>query len=265
MALTDNLIAFWELADTQDAHTNNYDLTNINSATFAAGKVGNGVDLERDSSQSMIISDANGPLLSPANTSFTMAFWFKMETDPATTMFFAEKATGSSIEYWVGYQGGTPNTKFSAFGSVSGGNEIFAERSGALSAGAWYLVFAWFDASDDKVHLQVTNDSSYESTVNDSSGTLTGGIFETSGDFTISGDPAGFFGGRFLDGIIDQFGVWGRALTADERLQLWNGGSGMSYAQIAAAGSVSWLPVAHVVQGPSQFFVAAGMTPPDKV
>ena len=31
MALTDNLIVAWELADVQDAHTGNYDLTKMAS------------------------------------------------------------------------------------------------------------------------------------------------------------------------------------------------------------------------------------------
>jgi hypothetical protein len=33
----------------------------------------------------------------------------------------------------------------------------------------------------------------------------------------------------------------------------------------AGDASVSWLPVTHVVQGPTNFFTPAGMTPPDKV
>jgi len=264
MALIDGLIAWWELDNTDDSHTdNNYDLTNVN-ATFATGKINNGASFVRAAAnQSLSITDTNGPLLSPANTSYTMAGWFKLASDPGGTQFISCKLTGSNGEFWLGYQGGVPSTKFSAFGSAGGGNEISAERSGALTPGNWYFFVAWFDADDDKVHLQVSADSAYEGTVNDSSGTLVGGIFETTGDFVIGADTAGFFGGRWFDGVIDQFGVWGRALGESERQQLYNSGSGLSYAQLsgAVAPTLSWLPSTRVVRGASAIIIPSGFDP----
>lgn len=39
MALVDNLISYWSLADVNDAHGSNH-LTNTNTVTFVTGKVG---------------------------------------------------------------------------------------------------------------------------------------------------------------------------------------------------------------------------------
>ncbi len=36
-------------------------------------------------------------------------------------------------------------------------------------------------------------------------------------------------GAEFLDGSVDEVGIWNRTLTAGERTTLWNSGSGVTY------------------------------------
>jgi hypothetical protein len=264
MALIDGLIAYWELDNTNDSHSNNYHLTNNGSITFVTGKVGNAADLERDTTaQILTITDANGPLLSPANSAYFFAVWIKLESDPGGTQFIAVKDTGSAAEFWLGYQGGLPNVQFTAFGSAGLGNQNDAARSGALTPGTWYLVMAWFDPTTDKVYLQVSADSAYESTVNESAAGLTSGIFETTGALGIGGDVGGAFGPRWFDGLIDQVGVWGRVLDPTERQELYNGGAGLSYSQLTppAGPSLSWLPSTRVVRGASAIIIPSGFDP----
>src|SRR4030095_13402698 len=77
MALTDNLQAFWELDNLNDAHSTNT-LTNNGSATFVAGQVGNCVDLEQHSSQYLSIAD--NAALSMGNIDFTVCAWVRAES-----------------------------------------------------------------------------------------------------------------------------------------------------------------------------------------
>jgi hypothetical protein len=238
MALTDNLIAWWELGDVNDSHSNGYTLTNGTGVSFVAGgKQGDAADFERTSAAHVLtITDANGPLLSPGNNGFTIAAWIKLESDPGGTQFIALKASGGSAEYWFGYQGGIPDFRFVGYGSAGGGDENAAVRSGALTPGNWYLAIGMFDPSTDKVSVQLSADSAYESTVNESAANLTSGIFDTSGAFMVGGDSVGFFGTRWFDGLIDQLGVWGRVLDATERQTLYNSGAGLTYDDLGGGG-----------------------------
>ena len=79
MALIDNLLAYYKLDDVNDAHAS-YHLTNNNSATFVTGKIGNGVDLEKDSSQ--YLSVANN--LGVDGGAITISAWLKVGTQPAS-------------------------------------------------------------------------------------------------------------------------------------------------------------------------------------
>ena len=235
MSLLDGLVAWWDLDDANDAHTNNYDLTNDGSVPFVTGKVGNGADFEATAAEDRLrISIASAPGLSPGNNGFTIGTWVRWEGTTGTQWICAN-VSASSAEYWMGHEEGTGNTKFTCYGTTGFGTETPAARSGSLTNGTWYLVMGWFDPTTDKCYLQVTNDSSYESTVNESAANLTSGPFQANGSFAIGGDPAAGFA-RWLDGVVDSFGVWSRVLTAQERQDLWNGGSGRSYATLDSGG-----------------------------
>src|SRR5678815_5281605 len=99
MALTDSLIAFWELEEASgtrvDAHGAN-DLSDNATVTSAAGKVGTAADFEVGNSEFLSIVD--NPDLSVADIDFTWCAWVNSESLD-TTRYILSKGTSSDHSY----------------------------------------------------------------------------------------------------------------------------------------------------------------------
>jgi hypothetical protein len=237
MALTDSLVSYWELEETSgtrvDSHGSN-DLTDNNTVGSATGKQGNGADFERDNSELLSITDAAQSGLDITGN-MTISLWMKPETLPSTT--------SGSVEYYF----------VSRYDSTSGGwawrtlwqtsstlNRVFlststngttatngiVDTSGLSSAGVWY--FLTFVKSSTTFTMYINGSSVGTATV-------TSSIYNGNDNFAIGANSNGNSG--FFDGIIDEVGIWSRALTSSEVSELYNSGAGLSYAGLTGGGS----------------------------
>ena len=104
-----------------------------------------------------------------------------------------------------------------------------AGNFGSPSTAAWIFIVAWHDSSANTINIKVNNgtanSASYSSGVNDDTSPFVLGATNT--------------GAGFMDGRIDQVGVWKRVLTADEQTFLYNNGNGRAYAGLDMPGSGS--------------------------
>jgi hypothetical protein len=224
MALTDNLIAFWELEEASgtrvDAHGTN-DLTDNNTVLQGTGKVVSCADFERDNTE--YLSRADNADLSTGDIDFTIAAWVTLESFTAAhTVWGKWGSTNGVREYWLYCWTNLDRFQFTV---QDGDGAVNADALGAPSTGTWYFIVCWHDATANTVNIQVNN-----GTVNSVSYSF--GIVDTTAPFHI-GANAENGSNHHWDGLIDQVGFWKRVLTADERTELYNSGNGLSYAAMS--------------------------------
>lgn len=213
--LLTSLVAHWNLEEASgtrvDEHGAN-DLSPGNAPGSATGKLGDGVDLERSSSQYLSRADTSD-LSTGAGVSFSFSFWFKPET-VAIVQFLISKYGGGGNEYAIWMDSGTSKLFF----QIRGNNGVLS--SVAMSAGTWYFVVGSYRHTDGQISVSVNGgaaDTGTEGT-NPSDGTS---------DFKIGYDGSG----NYVDGVVDHVSFWkGRVLSSDDITALYNGGSGLAYA-----------------------------------
>lgn len=220
MALLDNIAAYWKFDDNAEDAVGSLDLTLSGSPSYATGKINNGLDLERGSSQYAYIDDTAS--LEPGSD-FSIFAWIKQESaSTGEARVIASKGTS------------TGNQRCMVF-KISDATSLALQASSAGTSFDGDVSVAWTEVVGTFVHIGVTFDSNQvKFYVNGSQQgtTQTSGIatlFNGTGRFgfgaeNISGTP-----GDFFDGIIDEAGFWNRALTADEITRLYNSGTGLSH------------------------------------
>jgi RHS repeat-associated protein len=121
----------------------------------------------------------------------------------------------NTYDYRIAHNSGT------GFRFRVGPNSAYVD-SGAVTANAWHTVFAWQEAANNTINIQVDNGPvttvGLSSKSTDSSNPLSIGAFPN--------------GSTELDGRIDEVAIYKRVLTAQERTWLYNSGQGRSYAEV---------------------------------
>ncbi|MBI2542782.1 MAG: tail fiber domain-containing protein [Candidatus Aenigmarchaeota archaeon] len=240
--LLTSIQAFWKLdeasGDRADSVGSNT-LTDTNTVTQGAGKIGNAGDFENDNNEYLQISD--NAALSVANADFTISAWVNIES--LTDGQIAGKAdldAVSTAEYHLGLTAST--FRFFVGDGVSSVTQN-ANTFGVPPTGTWIFVVAWHDATADTVYIQVNNGAI-------DSSAYTAGSNDGTNQFRIGADSSG--GTRNFDGLIDAVGFWKKVLTADERTALYNGGgsgAGMEHPFTQATNLIEWRDIKTNVLG----------------
>jgi hypothetical protein len=218
-----NAVACWEMDEDGGPYVDSIgsnDLTAVNTPTRVAGLV------ERsDSGMSVRLNDADGSYLFHDT-------WDGIRTN---------SATGITVSYWINQYNSddtnitlqqtwhTPTQQInsSAYAAdgiaflYKGANEVSSfvySGNGSTTENAWNLATMWWDPSDGKACVQIDAETpvcsaSVSTAISGSTRNL---------DFRIAAGS--------LDAILDDYSIWYRVLTADERTTLWNSGAGTFYA-----------------------------------
>lgn len=213
-----DLISYWKLDESSgnaaDSVASNT-LTNNNTATYSAGKINNGVDLEKDSSQSLSITDASQTGLDISGD-FTISAWIKVESDPANGEYrpIAGKwdADGNQRGYYFEYhKSGGGIYRIGCLISNNGTDISEHYTSGIqFTTGVWYHVAMTYDVSVGVPKFYVNGVYVGES----SSGKTS--IYNNTAPFVI-----GETDGAYFDGMIDEVGIWSRVLTPFDIFKLF--------------------------------------------
>jgi hypothetical protein len=216
-SLNVGLESYYKLEDTYDYYGSN-NLTNNGGATFGAGKVNNGVDFG-SSNTTKYLSIASPTGLPTGAGARSIAFWFKT---PASLVYardvavgYGTASTGQGFE--ISYIGTTAPDLFVDIYNGGGG------VSYTWSADTWY-------------HVVVTYSGSGTNAIGYVNGTSLGNI--ALGGTPNTGVGSGMQIGRrattgdsYLDGKVDEVGIWSKALSTTEISDLYNGGAGQTMAQ----------------------------------
>lgn len=237
-ALIDNLISYWKLdessgnaADSVGGNT----LTNT-GVVYTTGKINNGADFEAgDAGDKLEIADGSQSGLDITGN-ISVSLWVKLESAPGGDYILFSKwnATGNQRGYQMWYQPGTINFQISSDGS----NSDLYSVSQTLTAGSWYhLAFTWkASTSQGEWYVNGTNTAS-------PTGALTA-IFNNTASFVLGNYAATI--GEDYDGIIDEVGIWPRALTSTEVTTLYNGGAGCQHS-FGACETIASIPILGLV------------------
>lgn len=203
---------FWKLANVDGVNGQN--MTNNNTVTFSAGKIGDAANFVAASTQSLTHAD-NATLSVGAGVSYTWAGWIKL-TAFSGTQYILSKADGNPTDEY--------KMRADANGVVAShknGDDAFVQfslNSPAPTAGNWFFVTMVYDVAAATMTLTINND-----TANQSVKTSYTTIADSDAQLTFGGYGAG---APTLTGSLDALGFWKRALTAGEQTELYNAGTG---------------------------------------
>lgn len=223
MSLLTNLRAYWKLDESSgnatDSSGNGFTLTNTTSKAYVAALINNGIDFGSSVRNTTELTTSS-QILSSATGSASISLWFKQNTsvqtagDPGLFILPYKNATGSVIAIILKWNGGSPRIEIIRRTS----SDATAFTTFGNSTSVWYHVVAVYNGSTISGYL-------------DNVAFSTTGVSST-GTFNAASYPISL-GGSFMSNnataIIDEVGVWDKALTTNEISQLYNGGAGLSY------------------------------------
>lgn len=217
-SLATGLQAYW---DFQEASGTRYDLvgskdlTDNNTVTSAAGKIGNAADFEADNSEYFTTTDAAAVRI---DDGWSISCWFYLESaHPSgngwSRILHYQRSGENGVGCGVYNDGATP--KFAVMtGSGSFGHTLGSGNT--INTGQWYHVVVYFNGASTKVYINGAAADTYSCNA----------ITAPNTTFHIGRDHAG---SQHWDGLIEEFGIWNRELTSSDVASLYNSGSGIAY------------------------------------
>ena len=219
--LLTNNVGWWtldEAANTTrlDSSVSGYDLIDtVSSVGSVAGKISNASYTPHQTGFRLQISNAAAPLLQPGDVDYTVAGWIRLASlgnNAAAFSNYDQVSAGHSL--WI------PPGETNLYYSVAGTNLITFSPTLAT----WYFFLCYHDATNDEIGVIINDTTSY-------SVAHVGGI-ASDGVEPFNLHNYGASGNFSFDGALDEVGVWNRLLTPAEQSELYNGGAGITYADL---------------------------------
>lgn len=221
--LKTSLVSYWDMDEASgvryDSHGSN-DLTDNNTvgSTTNAGDAmdGGAASFVKLNSESLSVADT-ADLSGGVGKSYTFSLWMKPAVVTGDNGVFCkgDSASASTLEYFLEQY---EDDLYWYVGNAT--TASYATKVAKIATEVWAHIICGFNASTGKGFLSVNNDAQ----------TLSG---QLPGDAMLDGAGAfriGRYGGTvYYGGQVDEFAVWNRVLTADERTELYNAGAGKYY------------------------------------
>lgn len=224
MSLTTNLVSYWKLEETTGNRidavvSSGNDLTEVNTVGYSGGIIGNAASLVAANSEILVITNANQTGLSlTGNHSYS--FWIKQASVPQYSGLICKGdgyISGYSLDNFS-----YGNTMYVNFASAS---TVYAQWGAAnvltsADIGNWVHIVATVDIGSATGGIIYKN--GVAQTMSAKSGTSTGPISSNTLDFILGSNSTST---QYIDGIMDEVGVWSRVLTPTEVTYLYNSGA----------------------------------------
>lgn len=219
--LDSGLAGYWPLDNgsgttATDTSTNGNNGTLTNGPTWTTGQIGSGVDF--DGTNDYIVSVANSPAVASL-TQGSFAFWLKPRTAGNQGVIFRSGADGGGNSPTSGFEisgdlwAGTQTIRFMTAGSTG---DMMARSTTTLTLNTWTHVVVVWDGTLTAANVRFYQNGVLDTTVTQFNGS--GSYVASDGSFNF-GIPDG--SGYRLDGVLDEFRVYNRQLSADEVGQLY--------------------------------------------
>jgi len=223
MALKDGLISYFSLEENaanttitdKKAVTTGAASTNTSNLSIA-GKIANAFDFDGATEYATLTNNAS---INFGDVDFSISCWIKADSHEAYEGFLAKASDYATQKIQYGFIfDGEADLNFVT------GDQTDVNWCGnvAINNGTWYHIVGVYDAVNSKSHIYVNNNKTSNEALS----------------LNVAANACDLYGGCFFngsglfDGIIDEVGIWNRALSDAEVSSLYNGGSGLSYADI---------------------------------
>jgi len=203
-SLLTGLAAYWTMDEASGARADSagggYALAENGAVGQAAGKIGSAASF--DGAEANYLSRSGAFLPTDA---LAVSLWVNVTTAVGFDMFAGAPTTGSWVNGWGLFYSG-------AFMAFVGTNADFIS-AGVPSAGWHHALLNW-DGATTEFFWDGASQGTQAKVGAIANGTMTVGFGDS------GGSPVA---------LIDELGVWSRALTADEIAALYNAGAGTTY------------------------------------
>lgn len=217
--LLDGLVFHFDLSDIYETKSQSLTsqlLTNVNTVTFATGKIGNAANFENSAGEGQQLTMPDGTTNSQTGA-FTFAVAVNRESTGADRGIFGKwLSTGNQRSYALNYQNSTSRYQWFVSGDGSGNTPVLANSFGAGSTATWEGVVVDHDPTGDVIGISVnagTRDTAAHST----------NVFDSTALFRI-GQANSPTTTNFMDGLVDELALWNVLLTSDLRTFWYNSG-----------------------------------------
>lgn len=211
MALTDNLVAYYKLdGNSNDSvGSNNGTDTNI---SYVAGKINNSASLNGSSSY------IQTPY-SNASSEFTNVFWFKCAASTTSNQTLSGQTTSALLKYWflIG-RNNHPTFPRKLVALVGGGTALTMYGTTNVDDGNWHMGAIVLKSGASALYVDGNLEDSDTTSYTVPTTSMPTHYFGKTGD-----------NDSYLNGLLDESGIWSRALTSTEITQLYNSGAGLQY------------------------------------
>lgn len=235
LGLKTNLIAWWELDEASgnraDSHTNALTLTDVNTVTSNTGVGGVGTAALFASPNTEYLFRADGTEISMGDLDFTIAGWFYLTADPGADAWVFCKGPAVSlptVAYGLVFNNTNNLMRFSVGNGTTSGS-ITATTVGTPADATWYFFCAQHDSVANTIHLQIN-------TTAQTPVSYAGGSYDEGEILTLG--RQGALAVNYWHGRMAKIAIWksaagaGGVLSAAQITALYNGGAGLSYAQL---------------------------------
>ena len=226
MALTDNIVAYYKLDESSGNAADSVgsrNMTNNNTTPFVAGKINNGADLESGSSQNFTYTTDSYGIATTGDRS--MQAWIKLESNPTSGNTYTIFIHGESLaNFRVDIYNNSGTMELRSVRNNAGFNNT-SSYSIDLNDGLYHHIAQTVSYSGGtftiKVYIDGVERISHTSNFSTNTNSITG--FKLGTLSLADGAP------YYFDGIIDEAGIWSRALSSGEVTTLYSGGNGTQY------------------------------------
>lgn len=229
MALDTNLVAYYKFDE--NTGTSVGDSVGTKTGTFngsgtkwATGKINSGGNFVQASSHYVNIPGFNNIMNYAA---MSMSVWGKFTSFPSDSRVCGNSDTGANNG---GIMLSVSNTQGKFYFTVGNGTARGQANFSGITTATWYHMVGTYDGANVKLYIN---------NVIGTSATLTGSINAVATDLNIGRQPA-YGGVDYVNGVIDEVGIWNRALTSAEVGELYNSGAGFQYPFTATANTTNF-------------------------
>lgn len=226
MAISDRIIAYYELDDATDSGAGGHDLTEVNTPTYTTGKVGNAMSVTVASTNYAYVPNASASAFQLGTRSLSVSVWVKPTALPASgngaSVIRMGASGGADAGYHIVYNnsGGTGQFLF----RMSDGTTLYSITANGYATGSWYHV-SWVMDRNGLARAYI--DGAQVGTVDISAASATD--ISSDDDVRIGGSHQVYF-----EGLIDEVMFYDGVLSGDIRGTRYAGGSGISYSTLSS-------------------------------
>lgn len=210
--------------------TNSNDLTDNNTVLYGTGLLDYACDFESANTEYLSITDADQLNLEPST--YTISYWYKPESTSNQTFF--SKGSNATKGHIFQLEAGV--LYYNSWNDNAGSLDNNFSKTFTFTAGTWYHIVIVRDVSGNSCDMYINGSDQSINCV----GTVHN-INNNADPFRIGYSTQS---NTYLDGLIDEFTIWGTALNSTQITSVYNGGTPLLYEGVSTSSPSSSTTVA---------------------